>query len=60
LELKQAEIAYQSLEERHDNVMAVRNVTAAQVANASADVDRFEISPISGRDLFTEENYYQL
>jgi hypothetical protein len=48
LELKQAEIAYQSLQERHKNAMAVRNVTAAQAAKASADIDRFETSPISG------------
>jgi hypothetical protein len=42
LELKQAEIAYQSLRERHENAVAMRNVNTAEVANAKADVDRFE------------------
>jgi Cdc6-like AAA superfamily ATPase len=52
LELEQAEIAYQSLRERHENAIEIRKVTTTQVDNAKTDVDRFEVEHLRAQRSF--------
>jgi len=52
LELRQAELAYQSSQERHESTVATRNAAAARVARAKADVDRCEVERVRAQHSF--------